>query len=147
MLESELKWTDSKVHVLNHCIIPHEPHSASSFYKIKIVGTSQSDYEDEIRQSVSPSTRPHTLRSLSKQALVLLCSHTYHTSHLPIHEQRLRKLLTRSSSQLLYLLLPWEHRLPTSCHWKTLLNYKVPWHVHEQYVSSRRQQSSLAGDS
>lgn len=67
---------------------------------------------------------------------LILQSHTYHTSHLLTREQRLHTLLTLSSSRPLYLFLPWEHHLPTSCHWKTPLNCKAPWHAHVRSVSS-----------
>lgn len=72
----------------------------------------------------------------TKQSIWYITKHTYHTSHLPTHEQRLHTLLTLSGSRPLCLFLPWEHHLPISCHWKTPQNCKVPWHAHVRCVSS-----------
>lgn len=68
---------------------------------------------------------------------------TYHTSHLPGHEQKPHKLLIQSSSQHQYRFPLWEHRLPTFCHLKTPQSCRALWLVHVQCASSVQKNISV----
>lgn len=86
------------------------------------------------RQTKSPSIHP---KQFSHHI------NTYHTFHLPGHEQRLHKLLIQSGSQHLYRFLLWEHHLPIFCHSRTPQSCRAPWLAHAPCASSAQTHFSV----